>query len=61
MSEDIPQLTKEDTLMKGLNTLINHTFVCVQDKDGYFEGILTRRAILKQFKKDIYTSKKVMD
>ncbi|WP_461180898.1 cyclic-di-AMP-binding protein CbpB [Virgibacillus kimchii] len=61
MSEDIPQLTKEDTLMKGLNTLINHPFVCVQDKDGYFDGILTRRAILKQFKKDIYTAKKTME
>jgi predicted transcriptional regulator len=57
MSEDIPQLTKEDTLMKGLNSLINYPFVCVQDKDGYFEGILTRRAILKQIKKDIYTAK----
>lgn len=61
MNEDIPQLTKEDTLMKGMNTLINHPFVCVQDKDGYFDGILTRRAILKQFKKDIYTAKQATE
>ncbi len=58
MSKDIPQLTKEDTLVKGMNTLINYPFVCVRDKDGYFDGILTRRAILKQIKKDIYTAKK---
>jgi predicted transcriptional regulator len=61
MSEDIPQLTKEDTLMKGLNSLINYGFVCVQDKDGYFDGILTRRAILKEIKKDIYTAKKATE
>jgi len=57
MSNDIPQLTKEDTLMKGLNSLINYPFACVQDKEGYFDGILTRRAILKEIKKDIYTAK----
>lgn len=57
LNEDIPCLTKEDSLMKGLNAVINHPFVCIADKDGYFDGILTRRAILKQLKKDMYAAK----
>ncbi|GAA0446882.1 MAG: cyclic-di-AMP-binding protein CbpB [Bacillota bacterium] len=57
LNEEIPCLSKEDSLLKGLNTVINHPFVCVADSDGYFDGILTRRAILKQVKKDIYTQK----
>ncbi|MFD2628227.1 cyclic-di-AMP-binding protein CbpB [Oceanobacillus kapialis] len=56
MNDEIPCLKKEDTLMDGLNAVINHPFVCVADEDGYFDGILTRRTILKQLKKDIYTS-----
>ncbi|MBY7143787.1 CBS domain-containing protein [Virgibacillus sp. NKC19-3] len=57
MNDDIPCLLKEDTFMKGMNAVINHPFVCVADGDGYFDGILTRRAILKQLKRDMYTSK----
>ncbi|MEN1967039.1 cyclic-di-AMP-binding protein CbpB [Lentibacillus sp. N15] len=55
MNTDIPHLTKDMTFMDGLNTLINHPFVCVADKQGYFDGIVTRRAILKQLKRDHYT------
>lgn len=58
MKEDIPRLLREDDFLKGLNTVINHAFVCVADEDGYFDGILTRRAILKELKRDIYTSGK---
>ena len=54
MNSDIPRLTKEDHLIDGLNALINNTFVCVVDEEGYFDGILTRRAILKEIKKDFY-------
>ncbi|GAB3068330.1 cyclic-di-AMP-binding protein CbpB [Virgibacillus ainsalahensis] len=57
MNDDIPCLTKETSFMNGLNAVINHAFVCVTDEEGYFEGILTRRAILKELKKDIYISK----
>lgn len=57
MNDDIPCLLKEDTFMNGLNTVINHPFVCVADGEGYFDGILTRRAVLKQLKRDMYTSK----
>ena len=54
MNCDIPCLTRENNLVDGLNALINHAFICVVDEDGYFDGILTRRAILKELKKDIY-------
>lgn len=56
INNDIPRLSREDNMMDGLNAVINHPFVCVTDEDGYFDGILTRRAVLKQFKKDIYTT-----
>ncbi|QKY68902.1 cyclic-di-AMP-binding protein CbpB [Lentibacillus sp. CBA3610] len=55
MNTDIPCLSKTDTFMEGLKVVINYPFVCVADADGYFDGILTRRAILKQLKRDHYT------
>ncbi|WAA11117.1 cyclic-di-AMP-binding protein CbpB [Fervidibacillus albus] len=48
MKKDIPILNVDDSLNKGLKLLINHPFVCAVDQDGYFEGILTRRIVLKQ-------------
>ncbi len=48
MNKKIPTLTLDDTLEKGLKLLINHPFVCTVNNEGYFEGILTRRVILKQ-------------
>lgn len=57
MNSDVLSLKKENNLLDGLNATINHAFICVVDENGYFDGILTRRAILKQFKKEIYTSK----
>lgn len=54
MKSDIPRLTRGENLLDGLNTLIDHAFVCIIDEEGYFDGILTRRAILKELKKDYY-------
>lgn len=54
MNSDIPTLTRKDNLVEGLNAVIDHAFVCVVDEEGYFDGIFTRRAILKELKKDIY-------
>lgn len=47
MKKDIPRLNVDDDMGKGLNLLINHPFVCAVDQNGYFEGILTRRVVLK--------------
>ncbi|CAG9608620.1 cyclic-di-AMP-binding protein CbpB [Pseudoneobacillus rhizosphaerae] len=47
MNHSIPRISLTDSLLKGLGLLVDHPFICVENKDGYFEGILTRRAILK--------------
>lgn len=44
---DIPRLHVDDSLKKGLELLIDHPFICVENDEGVFEGILTRRALLK--------------
>lgn len=53
MNKDIPRLNIDDSLKKGLELLIDHPFVCVVNDEGLFEGILTRRAILKEVNKGI--------
>lgn len=57
MNTDIPTLSKDDMLMTGLKAVINYPFVCVSDDTDYFNGIVTRRAILKQLQRNIYTAK----
>lgn len=54
MKTDITRLTGSDSLLDGLKAVINSPFICVSDDDGYFDGILTRRAILKKLQKDYY-------
>lgn len=51
---DVPVLTEEDSFIDGLKQVINYPFVCVANKDRYFDGILTRRAVLKQVKRNFY-------
>ncbi|GAA0446225.1 CBS domain-containing protein [Lentibacillus halophilus] len=55
MNTDVPSLSRSDSFMDGLKTVINYPFVCVADEDNHFDGILTRRAILKQLKRNYYT------
>lgn len=50
MIRDIPRLHVDDSLKKGLQLLIDHPFICIENDEGVFEGILTRRALLK----DVY-------
>lgn len=54
MRTEIHTIRSTDTFQRGLDLLIDHPFVCVIEEDGTFTGILTRRVILKQFKKYIY-------
>lgn len=54
MRTNIPILGKENTFTEGLKAVIDLPFVCVADKHGYFDGILTRRAILKQVRRNMY-------
>lgn len=57
MNKDELSIQQTASFKEGLNAVINRPFICVTDKEGYFEGILTRRAILKELKKDYYISK----
>lgn len=49
MNSNIPRLRLQDTIEVALELLINHPFICVEDENGIFEGIITRRALLKIF------------
>ena len=51
MNPEIPRLRIEDRLEIGLDLLIDHPFICIENEEGTFEGILTRRAILKKIRK----------
>ncbi len=48
MDTDIPYLKRGDSFVDGLRSVIDHPFVCVIDDEGHFDGILTRREILKR-------------
>lgn len=48
MLKDLPHLKIDATVSAYMELLIDHPFLCIEDDDGYFEGILTRRAILKK-------------
>ena len=55
MQTDLPSIKTTDRFQKGLDLLIDHTFLCVTEEDGTFADILTRRVIMKQFKRYIYS------
>lgn len=48
MNKEIPYLKKDDSFINGLRAVIDHPFVCVIDNEGHFDGIVTRREILKR-------------
>lgn len=46
MDTKVPRLHDTDEFLKALEVSINHPFVCIEDADHYFKGILTRKSIL---------------
>ncbi|WP_458414057.1 cyclic-di-AMP-binding protein CbpB [Schinkia sp. CFF1] len=56
MNSNIPTLKVHHDFMRALGLTINHPFVCIEDDDGLFIGILTRRSIIKLFTKNIKKS-----
>jgi predicted transcriptional regulator len=48
MNVNIPRLHMDDSVREGLKLLIDYPFICVENEEHIFEGILTRRAILKK-------------
>ncbi|WP_078381080.1 cyclic-di-AMP-binding protein CbpB [Sutcliffiella halmapala] len=53
MNKDIPRLNLNNNLEKGLELLVNHPFICVENEEQVFEGILTRRSILERLNTQI--------
>jgi predicted transcriptional regulator len=47
MITSVPSITLNSSGLTSLELLVNHPFLCIQNEAGYFEGILTRRAVLK--------------
>lgn len=56
MKEDIAKLRVNHEFIRALGLTINYPFVCIEDEDGIFKGILTRRSIIKLFTKHINRS-----
>ncbi|MFK4998091.1 cyclic-di-AMP-binding protein CbpB [Bacillus sp. N9] len=54
MAIRFPKVSLDDCFEKALNLLIDHPFLCVADDDGVFEGIFTRRALLKELREYMY-------
>ena len=48
METDLPCLKEFDSIEKAMELLIDHPFICVVGEAGTFEGILTRRQVMKQ-------------
>ncbi|MBM7586645.1 putative transcriptional regulator [Bacillus pakistanensis] len=55
MNTDIPTISLETKFEKGLGLLVDHPFLCVVNEDSNFEGILTRRELLKLLNKYVRT------
>jgi len=58
MQTDFPLIHISERFQRALDLLIDQNFLCVIDDDAMFMGILTRRVILKQLKKQIYQLRK---
>lgn len=58
MLTDFPLIDVHERFQKALDLVIDQNFLCVVDEDNMFMGILTRRVVLKQLKKQIYQMKK---
>lgn len=54
MKTDLKTIRQTDRFQRALDLLIDNNFLCVVDDEGVFAGILTRRVLLKEFKKFIY-------
>lgn len=54
MDHEVASVEKSRLFIDGLKSVINAPFACVVDATGHFEGILTRRAILKIVQREYY-------
>ncbi|EGQ27119.1 cyclic-di-AMP-binding protein CbpB [Mammaliicoccus sciuri] len=54
METSLPTIRVNERFQRAMDLLINHPFLCVTEEDGTFAGILTRRVVMKEFKKYLY-------
>ncbi|KMK96685.1 cyclic-di-AMP-binding protein CbpB [Rossellomorea marisflavi] len=54
MSTDLSTISIDSTFKEAFNLLIDQPFLCVVSSEGHFDGIMTRRVVLKELKKHIY-------
>lgn len=46
MYEKVPRMKENDSFQRALELSINNPFLCIENEEGVFVGILTRRSIL---------------
>jgi len=51
MNKEIPRLHVDSSVQDSIPLLIDHPFLCVENENGYFEGIFTRRTVLNELNK----------
>ncbi|MFE8695364.1 cyclic-di-AMP-binding protein CbpB [Cytobacillus sp. FJAT-53684] len=51
MNKKIPRLLINASVQDSIALLIDNPFLCVENEDGYFEGIFTRRTVLNELNK----------
>ena len=50
MNKKIPHLKIDASIPDSIELLVDHPFLCVENDEGLFEGILTRRAVMQLLK-----------
>lgn len=58
MQTDVPCLPKSADLLSCIKALIDHSFICLVDEKNYFDGIVTRKAVLEQLNRFFHVNKK---
>ncbi|MBP2239950.1 putative transcriptional regulator [Cytobacillus eiseniae] len=58
MNRKIPRLSIHSSVQDSLPLLIDNPFLCVENEDGLFEGIFTRRTVLIEVNKLAHKLKK---
>lgn len=53
MNKKIPRLNINSSMQDSLALLIDNPFICVENDEGFFEGIFTRRTVLNQLNKHV--------
>ncbi|WP_428908808.1 cyclic-di-AMP-binding protein CbpB [Niallia sp. Krafla_26] len=55
MNKQIPHVKIDANVQDMIQLLVDYPFLCVENNEGYFEGILTRRAILNLINEVFHT------